>query len=59
KMQFPLLLMLLFQDGGIVFSIFTGILVYGGSCDDYWAHALCFPCALVQEWREIAAREDA
>ncbi|GLJ16717.1 hypothetical protein SUGI_0287250 [Cryptomeria japonica] len=31
----------------------------GGSCDDYWAHALCFPCALIQEWSEITAREDA
>lgn len=30
----------------------------GGSCDDFWAHALCFSCALIQEWREVIARED-
>eukprot|EP00249_Psilotum_nudum_P022853 c28660_g1_i5 orf=690-1910(+) len=29
----------------------------GGSCDDFWAHALCFSCALIQEWHEIIAQE--
>ncbi|XP_024530894.1 protein MID1-COMPLEMENTING ACTIVITY 1 [Selaginella moellendorffii] len=31
--------------------------IEGGSCDDCWAHFLCFCCALVQEAREIKARE--
>ncbi|CAM6089308.1 unnamed protein product [Calypogeia fissa] len=30
----------------------------GGTCDDCWAHICCCCCALVQEWREIQAREE-
>ncbi|KAL3675146.1 hypothetical protein R1sor_025094 [Riccia sorocarpa] len=32
--------------------------IAGGTCDDVGAHILCCCCALVQEWREIIAREE-
>lgn len=31
--------------------------IKGGCCEDLCTHCLCFYCALIQEWREILARD--